>query len=109
MGHRKYSKEEGKEKKIKFKSDTGEGKGHKICKSRDQEGRNIIPLCSLSVQSSVLEASVGLREQSAKSHQWDHLEHRHHHFIAGNSKTQVTDQPFKPVNTQTAFVETLFQ
>lgn len=46
-------KEEGKGKKgnIKFKSDAGKGKGHKIRRSRNQEGRNIIPLHSLSEQS----------------------------------------------------------
>lgn len=69
------------EKNIKFESDTDEGKGHEIRKSRHQEERNIIPLHSLSVKSSALKASVGLRERSAKSHQWDHSGQRHHHFI----------------------------
>lgn len=53
-------KRKAKEKSTQFKSDTDEGKGHKICKSRDQEERNIIPLHSLSVKSPALKASVGL-------------------------------------------------
>lgn len=95
---------------IKFKSDTGKGKGHKICKSRDWERRNIIPSCSLSLQSSALKALVRLWEQSAKNHQWNNSGQRYHHFIAGNIKTQVTDQPAKPVNRQiNCFCGTLFQ
>lgn len=65
MGRRKYSKEEGKGEKsnIKFKSDAGEGKGHKIRRSRNRREETLLLYIPCPSRAS--------GEWFAENHQWD--------------------------------------
>lgn len=62
VGSTQKRRAKGKKSNIKFKSDAGKGKGHKIRTSRNQEGRNIIPLHSLSEQSICETGGMDCRE-----------------------------------------------